>query len=161
MNKVFFLLAMLVPFMVQAEQCQLIHGKIAKIPHNPIFRFTKAKKYSNNNYPMTHTQFFIHADDGKTYKIIVDNLFYNFLSPQQLSSNYDVGIITDFNKRFKVGDDVTACGRSFDKDGKYGLHFVHPSGCETTKFNGFLRINGSNLTNNVKYCMNCNCKTSK
>lgn len=158
--KLSVLVALFVPFMAQAEQCTLIHGKIAKVPRQPVFRFTKAKKYSNNNYPMTHTQFFINADDGNTYKVVVDNLFYNYLSPEQLSSNEDDGVINDFNNRFKVGDDVNACGKTFEKNGKLGIHFVHPSACSTTHFNGFLRINGNAITNNAAYCGGCNCKTN-
>lgn len=144
--------------MVQAEQCTLVHGKIAKIPRHPVFRFIKAKKYSKNNYPMTHTQFFINADDGNTYKIVVDNLFYDYITSSQISSNEDDGIVSDFNNRFKVGDDVNACGKPFEKNGKVGLHFVHPSACGATKFNGFLRINGSGITNNTTYCGECACK---
>lgn len=161
MRKVFYIFVMLVPFMVQAEQCTLVHGKIAKIPRHPVFRFIKAKKYSNNNYPMTHTQFFITADDGNTYKIVVDNLFYSYITNSQASSNEDDGIINDFNKRFKVGNDVNVCGKPFEKNGKLGMHFVHQISCDTMQFNGFLRVNGSSITDNTKYCTACNCKTKR
>ncbi|RTK95617.1 MAG: hypothetical protein EKK64_06340 [Neisseriaceae bacterium] len=138
--------------------CQLVTGKIVKIPRNPVFKFTKAKKYSKDNYPMTHTQFFIHADDGNDYKVVVDNLFYKYISPEQITSNEDVNVINDFNNRFKVGDNVSACGKTFDKNDKLGIHFVHPSNCSTTQFNGFLKINGQDITNNNSYCTSCSCK---
>ncbi len=138
--------------------CQLISGKIIKAPRNQLFKFTKAKKNSTNNYPMTHTQFFIQSDDNQTYKIIVDNLFYKYISPQQASSNEDVGIINDFSTRFKIGDNVSACGKTIDKNDKLAMHFVHPSNCATTHFNGFLKINGQNISNNNEYCNSCSCK---
>lgn len=143
------------------QQCTLVDGKIVKLPRNPVFRFNSSKKYSNNNYPMTHTQFFIETGNGETYKVVVDNLFYNNLSQDQAISNSDMGIIADFNRNFKVGDNVSACGKPFDKDGKLGLHFVHPSACHETKFNGFLRINGEDITSNTKYCDSCSCKLNK
>lgn len=138
--------------------CQLISGKIIKAPRNPLFKFTKAKKYSSDNYPMTHTQFFIQSDNGDTHKIIVDNLFYKYTTPQQASSNEEIDIINDFNHRYKVGDSVSACGKTIDKNDKLSMHFVHPSNCTSTPFNGFLRINGQDITNNRNYCNACSCK---
>ena len=138
--------------------CQLTSGTIIKEPRNPLFKFTKSKKNSSDNYPMTHTQFFIKSDDGQTHKIVVDNLFYKYITPEQAQSNEDINIINDFNHRIKIGDNVSACGKIFDKNNKLGLHFVHPSNCSKTNFNGFLKINGQDITNNKQYCTACSCK---
>lgn|GEM_PF-2798189 len=149
-------------FMVSAKstpkQCTLISGTITQLPGKPIFKFNSAHSYSNNGYPMTHTQFFIKAGDGQTYKIVVDNLFYKDISLAQVSSLRDVGIISDFTRNYPLGSNVEVCGKVFSQNGKTGIHFVHPSACDSNAFNGFLRINGVDVTNNQNYCGNCACK---
>jgi hypothetical protein len=108
---------------------------------------------------MSHTQFYI--DSGRVvYKVVVDNLFYTNLTDIQANSHDDVGIIDDFTRRYPVGSSVEACGKVSKSGGNFALHFVHPSACDKVKFNGFLHINGQDVTANQRYCGNCGCKVS-
>ena len=109
---------------------------------------------------MSHTQFYIQDGNGMTYKIVVDNLFYNYVSSAQASLNSDGGIIADFTRRFPLGSPVEACGKVYQRSSTMALHFVHPSACDKTKFDGFLRINGVEVTGNLAYCGSCACKVS-
>lgn len=142
------------------KQCTLISGTIIQLPGKPVFKFNPAKNYSNTGYPMTHTQFFIKDANGETYKVVVDNLYYRNITLAQLSSLRDVGIISDFSQNYPLGSSVEACGKVFKSNGKLGIHFVHPSGCNQNSFNGFLRINGTDIANNENYCGGCACKVS-
>lgn len=142
------------------QACSLVSGTLVQLQGKPLFKFNTSHKFNANNYPMTHTQFFIRDGSGETYKIVVDNLFYKNLSLAQASSIRDVGIIDDFKRNYALGSTVEACGKVMQRSGDLGLHFVHPSGCEQTKFNGFLRINGTDVTNNLTYCGACSCKVS-
>ena len=144
----------------QPQACTLVSGTLVQLQGKPLFKFNTSHKFNTSNYPMTHTQFFIRSGNGETYKIVVDNLFYKNLSLAQASSVRDVGIIDDFKRSYHLGSTVEACGKVIHTSGDLGLHFVHPSGCEQTKFNGFLRINGIDVTNNLTYCGGCSCKVS-
>ena len=144
----------------QPQACSLVSGTLVQLQGKPLFKFNTAHKFNANNYPMTHTQFFIRSVNGETYKIVVDNLFYKHLSLAQASSVRDVGIIDDFNRNYALGSTVEVCGKVTRRSGDLSLQFVHPSGCEQVKFNGFLRINGMDVTNNLTYCGVCSCKTN-
>lgn len=142
----------------QPQACSLVSGTLVQLQGKPLFKFNTSSKLNLNNYPMTHTQFFIRDGSGETYKIVVDNLFYKHLSLAQASSVRDVGIVDDFTRNYALGSTVEACGKVMRRNGDIGLHFVHPSGCGKTEFNGFLRINGIDITNNLTYCGGCACK---
>lgn len=142
------------------KQCTLINGTLIQLPGKPVFKFNSSHKYSNNGYPMTHTQFFIKTGDGQIYKVVVDNLFYKDISLAQVSSLRDVGVTTDFSRNYPLGSNVDACGKIFKNNGNPGIHFVHPSACNSTGFNGFLRINGVEISNNQNYCADCACKVN-
>lgn len=142
------------------KPCTLVSGTIVQKGRKPVFQFYNARQYSNNGYPMSHTQFYIQDGNGMTFKIVVDNLFYDYVSSAQASLNSDGGIIADFTRRFPVGSPVEACGKIYQRSNTMALHFVHPSGCEKTKFDGFLRINGADVTDNLAYCGSCACKVS-
>jgi predicted Zn-dependent protease len=142
----------------QPTACTLVSGTLVQKPHKPVFKFNAATKYSNNGYPMSHTQFYIQDGSGQLYKIVMDNLFYNYLSNAQATMNSDSGIEADFTRRFPAGSPVEACGKLYQRNNQLALHFVHPSGCEKTKFNGFLHINGVDIAANQEYCGNCGCK---
>lgn len=162
-----FLLSILLMVAINAEalvgtskrpkSCSLVSGTLVQLQGKPLFKFNTARKFNANNYPMTHTQFFIRDSSGETYKIVVDNLFYKNLSLAQASSVSDVGIIDDFTRNYALGSSVEACGKIAQRNGDLVLHFVHPSGCGEVNFNGFLRINGVDITNNLTYCGSCNC----
>ncbi len=139
-------------------QCSLVSGKIIELPHKPVFKFMGSSKNSRSKYTMSHTQFFIEDGNGTIYKVVVDNLFYNYITNPQASINRDIGISADFKRRFPVGSSVEACGKLFQRGKNPGIHFVHPSGCAKTNFDGFLRINGADITNNLEYCGNCGCR---
>lgn len=140
------------------QSCTLVSGTLIQMPNKPVFKFNTARKVNAQNYPMTHTQFFIKDGNGETYKIVLDNLFYNNLTLAQASSAKDNGIINDLKSRYSPGSSVVACGKIFKSSGKLGLHFVHPRACEQTKFDGFLRINGNEIANNLNFCGACSCK---
>lgn len=142
------------------KPCTLVSGTIVQKGRKPIFQFNNAHQYSNNGYPMTHTQFYIQDGNGMSYKIVVDNLFYNYVSNAQANLNSDGGIIADFSRRFPVGSPVEACGKVYQRGSVTSLHFVHPSGCDKTRFDGFLHINGVDVTGNLAYCGSCACKVS-
>jgi hypothetical protein len=144
----------------QPQACTLVSGTLVQLQGKPLFKFNTSHKFNTSNYPMTHTQFFIRSGNGENYKIVVDNLFYKNLSLAQAGSVRDVGIIDDFKRSYHLGSTVEACGKVIHTSGDLGLHFVHPSGCEQTKFNGFLRINGIDVTNNLTYCGGCSCKVN-
>lgn len=160
-NKNLIFIALLLPGLAFAdetfEQCTLLSGTLIQLPKHPVFKFVKAAKYSRNNYPMTHIQFFIKANNEQAYKVVVDNLFYTNLTNSQAQINRDVGITADFKHRYPLGSNVEVCGKVYNKGHNPGIHFVHPSACITTKFNGFLRINGADITHNLQYCGNCGC----
>lgn len=142
------------------QPCTLVSGTLVQKKHKPVFQFNNARQYSDNGYPMSHTQFYIQDGNGLTYKIVVDNLFYNYMSGAQVNLNSDGGIIADFSRRFPLGSSVEACGKVYRRNNTLALHFVHPSGCDKTPFNGFLHINGTDITGNLAYCGGCACKVN-
>ncbi|MEN9946066.1 MAG: hypothetical protein RLZZ293_452 [Pseudomonadota bacterium] len=142
------------------KSCSFVSGKLIKFENKPVFQFNRARSNNQTNYPMSHSQFFIQDSNGKIYKIVLDNLFYSNLTSAQATSNTNKGIIEDLTRRYPVGSNVDACGKLYQRHGKVGLHFVHPSACSTTKFNGFLRINSQDIANNHRYCDGCACKLS-
>ena len=142
------------------QSCTLVSGTLVQLPQKQVFKFNKARSYNNTGYPMTHTQFYIKDAQGEIYKVVMDNLFYTNLTVAQSSMNSDAGIIDDFTRRYAVGSSVEACGKIYHRGADTGIHFVHPSGCEKTKFNGFLHINGLDVSSNSRYCNACSCQVS-
>ena len=141
-----------------SQECTLVAGKIIQQPGEPVFKFVKSHKYSTDNYLLTHTNFFIRGTDGNEYKIVMDNLFYTWITSTQAITNKDIGITENMRHNYPIGSDVVACGKPFNSDGQRGLHFVHSAACDKTQFSGYLRINGSDVMDNQHYCNSCNCK---
>jgi len=142
---------------VKNTQCQLISGQIIQLANHQLFTFQASAKLNQNNYPLTHTKFYVQDNSGSTYEVIVDNLFYNKLTDRQASSNKNIDILDDFNSNYKVGDNVDACGKLITKGHKPAIHFVHRSECRSNQFDGYLKIKGVNITDSSKYCNQCSC----
>lgn len=140
------------------QQCNLVSGKLVNLPNKPLFKFTPSKRKSKNNQFLSSTQFYIKAGDGEFYKIIMNNLFYINASNAQLNTVQDIGIIADFTRRYALGNTIDACGIVRRKNKELLIEQPYPSGCSTNLFNGFLRINGENITTNAN-CIDCLCKT--
>ena len=140
------------------QECVLVTGKIVQNPSDPVFRFVKSHRYSTDNYVVSHTKFFINGSDGHQYEIIMNNLFYSWVSASQAITNKDIGITENMRHNYPIGSDVAACGIAFNHDGHRGVKSVHSSACDQTPFNGYLTINGSNIMDNKSYCNSCNCK---
>ena len=88
----------------------------------------------------------------------MNNLFYTWTTASQAITNKDIGITENMRHNYPIGSDIVACGKPFNSDGQRGVHFVHSSGCDKTQFNGYLKINGSYVTDNNSFCNACNCK---
>ena len=140
-----------------SQGCVLVSGTIIQNNNEPVFKFMKSHKYNKDNYVLSHTRFFIHGFDGNNYEIMMNNLFYTWVTSSQVIANRDIGITANMRHNYPVGSDVVACGKLVHSNGQKKLHFVHPSGCYKTKFNGYLKINGSVITDNKRYCDSCSC----
>lgn len=128
-----------------------------QLNNKPVFKFNPSTRRAQLTYPLSHTQFFMRSSNGQVYRVVMDNLFYTYLSNAQAGSNRDNGIIADFTRRWPLGTAVEACGKLVASSTPT-VHFVHPSLCPATKFSGFLHLGGLDISTNTKYCSNCACK---
>jgi hypothetical protein len=148
---------------VAAPSCTLISGKLIQQAGQPLFRFNNSHQKSHNGYFMTHTQFYLKSNSGQIYKVLLDNLFYLNLSPEQAISGTNLGITTELAARFSKGAPVEVCGKLFHASkGRIGVYAAHPSTCPSELINGFIRINNEDIVGDgLVYCALCACKIKR
>lgn len=139
--------------------CTLVSGSLIQMPNRPLFKFNKAHQYNVQHYPQSHTYFYIRSADNQVYKVVLDNLYYAKISLAQLSANRDVGVIADLSASYPLASNVEVCGKLNKHAGQFTISATHSSNCLLKPYDGFLRINGQEISNNQNYCSACACQT--
>ncbi|AIT09598.1 hypothetical protein LO80_06235 [Candidatus Francisella endociliophora] len=91
---------------------------------------------------LSHTKFNIKATDGKTYEVSVDNVFTNDYSATTIPYS--------LKERLQDNTKVQLCGEKYT-DGT-GIHWVHTECPAENNVEGYVVVNGVNLTSSKQYC---------
>ena len=135
----------------KSMECKLISGTIIQKQNKPVYQFMPGKKHlANGGIVVTHTKFYIRDNNGVDHAIIMNNLFYSWVSDAQAGSNRDAGVIESLLHNYPLGSNVEACGKAVASGKLRGLKSVHAS-CNGQEFNGYLKINGSNVMDNTRF----------
>jgi hypothetical protein len=122
---------------LSAQSCagDYLEGKVT----TPL-SYVSGKKLKN--VELSHTKFHISAIDGKDYEVSVDNIFANDYSASTVPYS--------LKNRLQKGTNVKLCGEKYS-DGS-GIHWVHTECPKNNNVEGFVIVNGTNLTASKQYC---------
>lgn len=101
---------------------------------------------SQQGVELSHTHIQVNSG-GNEYDVAIDNVFANDYDQTNGSS-----VPSSLAQSLQVGQTVQLCGELYTSGG-LGIHWVHTNcGVSSSGPNGYVVINGQNLTNNQEYC---------